>query len=244
MLQVLMPMGGLGQRFRNAGFATPKPLIPVDGVPMFRRALASFAPYPGERSLTVVVRQDDDERNGISALIREADPAATIVPLTRDTRGAVESALEARDVLDPAAPLVVMDCDIAFVSPDYFSTIDREPAFDGVLLSFASSEPRYSYVEVDTEGLAVRTAEKDPISRHALMGAYYFRRADLFFEAGDRLMARQISQDMKEYYMSLAFNELITSGRRVAVASGDFFCFGTPEELEYYRATGNPVADG
>ena len=241
MLQVLMPMGGLGQRFRDAGFTTPKPLIEVDGVPMFRRALTSFEPYPGERSLTVVVRQDDDASNGISALIQEAHPGATVVPLTRNTRGAVESALEARAVLDRDQPLVVMDCDIAFDSPEYFRTITEREDVDGVLLSFRSDQPRYSYVEVSPEGLAVRTAEKDPISPHALMGAYFFRRAGLFIDAGDRLMSRPIGADMKEYYMSLAFNELIAAGRRVAVASGDFYSFGTPDELAAYRATGAPT---
>ena len=46
-LQVLMPMGGLGQRFRDVGVFTPKPLIEVGGIPMFKRALRSLAARAG-----------------------------------------------------------------------------------------------------------------------------------------------------------------------------------------------------
>jgi CTP:phosphocholine cytidylyltransferase-like protein len=37
-----MPVGGLGERFTRARFSTPKPLIVVDGAPMFKRARASL----------------------------------------------------------------------------------------------------------------------------------------------------------------------------------------------------------
>ena len=33
-LQIVIPMAGRGSRFANAGYTTPKPLIPVGGRPM------------------------------------------------------------------------------------------------------------------------------------------------------------------------------------------------------------------
>ena len=117
-LQVLMPMGGLGTRFRKVGITTPKPLIEVGGVPMFQRALASFAPWTGEKTVTVVVREDNDREFDLARQVVAAEPSADIVLLDHDTRGAVETCLEARDRLDPDQPLVIMDCDIAFDSPE------------------------------------------------------------------------------------------------------------------------------
>ncbi len=122
-LQVLMPMGGLGTRFRKVGVTTPKPLIEVGGVPMFQRALASFAPWTGEKTVTVVVREDNDREFDLARRVVAAEPSADIVLLDHDTRGAVETCLEARDRLDPGQPLVVMDCDIAFDSPEYFRVL-------------------------------------------------------------------------------------------------------------------------
>lgn len=244
VLQVLMPMGGLGTRFRTVGVTTPKPLIEVDGAPMFRRALRSLDPWAGPRTVTVVVRTDDDTRHGLAARVREAEPSASVVLLDHDTRGAVETCLVARDQLDPDEPLVIMDCDIAFDSPDWFATMERAVArrqLDAVLLSFRSAEPRYSFAEVGEDGLVRRTAEKQAISTDALMGVYAFSTAHAFLEAADRLMERQIGAAMPEYYVSLVFNELIASGRRVGLAHGDFYSFGTPEELSAYLATGKPV---
>ena len=243
-LQVLMPMGGLGTRFRKVGVSTPKPLIEVGGIPMFQRALRSFDPWQGDKSVTVVVREDNDREYGLAGRVVAAEPSARIVLLDHDTRGAVETCLEARDHLEPDQPLVIMDCDIAFDSPEYFrvlaAAVERRDV-DGLLLSFRSTEPRYSFAEVGPDGLVVRTAEKQAISSDALMGVYSFTSARVFLEAADRLMAKQIGAAMPEYYVSLLFNELIASGRRVGLVRGDFYCFGTPEELAAFEATGEPV---
>jgi NDP-sugar pyrophosphorylase family protein len=243
-LQVLMPMGGLGTRFRKVGITTPKPLIEVDGAPMFQRALRSFAPWAGDKQVVVVVRADDDAEHGLARQVLGVEPTADVVLLDHDTRGAVETCLEARDRLDPDLPLVIMDCDIAFDSPEYFRVLGeavRSQDVDGLLLSFSSTEPRYSFAEVGPDGIVVRTAEKQAISSDALMGVYSFTSARVFLEAADRLMAKQIDAAMPEYYVSLVFNELISSGRRVGLVRGDFYCFGTPEELAAYQATGRPV---
>jgi NDP-sugar pyrophosphorylase family protein len=243
-LQVLMPMGGLGTRFRKVGVTTPKPLIEVDGVPMFQRALASLAPWPGDRAVTVVVRADDDAEHGLARRVLQAEPSASIVLLDHDTGGAVETCLEARTRLDPDQPLVIMDCDIAFDSEEYFQVLGaavETGSLDALLLSFSSTEPRYSFAEVGPDGLVVRTAEKQPISSDALLGVYSFARAGVSLDAADRLMERQLGAAMPEYYVSLVYNLLVESGLRVGLVRGLFYCFGTPEELAAYVATGAPV---
>ena len=112
---------------------------------------------------------------------------------------------------------------------------------DGLLLSFASTDPRYSFAEVGPDGLVVRTAEKRAISAAALMGAYFFTRAGDFVRAGEQLVREQLSSAMPEYYVSLAFNTLLASGARIGLVHGDFYCFGTPEELAAFVETGAPV---
>ena len=82
----------------------------------------------------------------------DAEPGADIVLLHADTRGAVETCLQARDRLDPDQPLVIIDCDIAFDSPAWSAALAgavERGDLDGLLLSFRSTEPRYSFAEVD-----------------------------------------------------------------------------------------------
>ena len=35
-IKLIMPMAGEGNRFKEKGYDTPKPLVPVKGIPMFQ----------------------------------------------------------------------------------------------------------------------------------------------------------------------------------------------------------------
>ncbi|NTU72765.1 NTP transferase domain-containing protein [Candidatus Roizmanbacteria bacterium] len=236
-LQILLPMGGLGQRFRDAGYLTPKPLIDVNGRPMFRKALSSYDAYPGEKSYIFIIRKDTDDEYGLSEQIKNTLPEAQIKVLDHNTRGSVETCLIAEDIIDPTQPLVIMDCDIAFISKAYFAAINQaisDGRYDGLLLSFRSTDPRYSFAEIDEDNIVIRTAEKNPISNHALMGAYFFTKASYFIEAAHSLLSVPLSETMKEYYVSLIYNLIINQKKRIGLIEGIFYCFGTPEELNSY----------
>jgi dTDP-glucose pyrophosphorylase len=231
-------MGGLGSRFQQMGIKTPKPLIPIDGKPMFMRALQSFAPTNVARSI-FVIRRDQDEEYHLGSRLREENPDVKIAVLDHDTRGPVETCLAARDLIDPSLPITVADCDIYFASEKYFETIDEvdQSDIEGILLTFDSSDPRYSYAEIDSQTkLVVRTAEKKVISHHALLGGYFFKRGQLFLDLADEFLQKGLN-GLKEFYLSQLFNMIIASGGRVTTAGVDrMFIFGTPEELAAYRS--------
>ena len=237
-LQILMPMGGLGQRFRDAGIDTPKPLIPVLGTPMFKRALASFDAYDGEKIHIFVIRKDTDDEYSLAKQITELLPDAKIKILDHNTQGAVETCLVAEDYINPDLPLVIMDCDIAFDGSEYFEKINEElngiDSYEGILLSFDSNDARYSFAAVNDHGLVTKTAEKIAISNNALMGAYFFTKGSTFLDAANQLLSQPISETMREYYVSLIYNILIQEGKKIGLAKGNFYCFGTPEELDRF----------
>lgn len=242
-LQVLMPMGGLGSRFAKAGYKTPKPLINVDGRPMFLKAISSFDNIAAPKTFTFVIRQEHVDQFSIDRLITDALPGAIIVVIPKLTRGAAETALQAYPKLNPDDGLVVMDCDLYFESPAYDIIVNQgltEDGIDGALVTFSSSDPRYSYAETNKEGDVTRTAEKDPISNKALIGAYFFSRADSFKRAADELLSIPISDTMQEYYMSLVYNSLLRDNLVIKAAPSEVFhSFGTPEELNVYRGANN-----
>jgi len=236
-LQILIPMGGLGQRFRDAGYNTPKPLIDVNGVPMFKKALAAYDSYTDDKTYIFVIRKDTDDEYGIAKQILDILPNAKIKILDHNTRGAVETCLIAEEFINPNLPLVIMDCDISFDSKNYFELIKEainKETYDGLLLSFESNNPRYSFAEINEDNIVIRTAEKVAISNNALMGAYFFTKASSFLNAAHQLLNNEISESMKEYYVSLIYNILIEENKKVGLAKGTFYCFGTPEELQSY----------
>lgn len=236
-LQVLMPMGGLGSRFTKLGYKTPKPLIEVDGKPMFMRALDSFSKITNIQHI-FVIRKEHDLAYNLSKRIKDQLPNAKISILDHDTKGAVETCLIAEGFIDDNLPITIADCDIYFESTTYFKKINNlqnSDTIDAMLLTFPSSDARYSYVELDGSDKAIRTAEKVVISNHAILGGYFFKSGKLFKETAKEFMESGLPVGLKEFYMSHIFNILIKKGNTISIADIDIMhIFGTPDELNAY----------
>lgn len=231
-----MPMAGLGSRFVKEGYRTPKPLINVDGKAMFLKALDSVSPFKADLSLTCVIRDDNELRHNLAKLILEDFPKANVINLSKVTRGACETALEAKDFLDASLPLLILDCDLYFESEDFveiFNTGEFQ-RYDGILISFHSDNSRYSYV-IAEEGIARETAEKKVISGQALVGSYFWRKAGDFIKYGEESLELDIDNDHPEYYVSNAIQCAIEAGLKFLVLPGKFDSYGTPLELRKYE---------
>lgn len=239
-LHVIMPMAGEGSRFVREGWTTPKPLIELEGVPLFLRAIGSVEIEGVPMRHSLVVRQEHIDRYGIDRRIRECLPEANIFSVVQTTRGAVETCLKAEEALKSDEGVVVLDCDLEFRSRQYAEYVreklsqSEDEADGGVLVSFDSDKPRYSYAAVDERMRVTKTAEKEVISRHALCGAYFFSTARGFLGAAHRLM-NETAFDKPEYYVSLLYNYLLRDGETVRLATLDEYrSYGTPEELKRY----------
>lgn len=239
-LHIIMPMAGEGTRFSKAGWTTPKPLIELRGVPLFRRAIDSVAIEGVEMKYSFIVRQEHIDKQHIDKLIKEIQPDANVFSVLKTTRGAVETCLVAESAIDDEDAVVVMDCDLEFRSEGYNElvanalSVSADEADGGALVSFESDNPRYSYALVDDEDRVLRTAEKDPISTHALCGAYFFGSGKDF-----KRIAHQLLEDgthgKAEFYVSLLYNYLLDEGKVIRLATmEEYYSYGTPEELLFY----------
>ena len=236
-LHIIMPMAGEGSRFAKAGWKTPKPLIELKGIPLFQRAISSVAIDGVDMKYSFIVRQEHIDNQHIDQLIKDILPEARIFSVKKTTRGAVETCLVAEAGIDDDDAIVVMDCDLEFRSIAYNKlvsdalSVPAGEADGGALVSFKSDNPRYSYAQVDDQGCVIRTAEKEPISNHALCGAYFFGSGKDF-----KRIAHQLLDDgthgKAEFYVSLLYNYLLAEGKTVRLAMmEEYHSYGTPEEL-------------
>jgi dTDP-glucose pyrophosphorylase len=237
MVSVIMPMAGLGSRFAAVGEARPKPVISVAGVPMFQVALGSVLAELPDAQTVCVVLDEHRMRGGMADLLSRVDPTVRIAVVPHLTGGALETCLaSAPYIADLSAPVIVLDCDIAFMSPPYFDRIRAmHSGLDdsaGLLLSFRSRDPQYSYAEVADGNRVLRAAEKRPISDRALIGAYGFRSAHAFFEVARGIVARNERSGNGEFYVSSAFNQLLAGGGIVRIVDvQQYWSMGTPQAL-------------
>lgn len=231
-LHLIMPMGGHGSRFFNNGYVTPKPLLEIHKKPFFYWAIQSLKKFIPLASLTCVVLQEHIDQFQIDENIKTYFPEANIIVIPQVLKGAVLTCMEGICQIPENEPILFNDCDHAFLSKDFYDFCINEgfDSLDGALLSFESNEPKFSYLECDKNGMVLRTVEKEPISTHAICGAYYFRNKKLFKTA----VAEYLSHcNYSEYYVSGVYNELIKMNKRI----GYFFLdkhitFGTPDEYQ------------
>jgi dTDP-glucose pyrophosphorylase len=241
-LHIILPMAGRGSRFANAGFTTPKPLIKVDGIPMFLKALSSLDSIKADVLYTIIIRKEHDEKYDLKELLIKSLPSANIVISDEEPRGAVVDALKAKPYIEATDLVTVMDCDLWFQSSSYNKMV--EDVLEGIsniaggVLTFQADNPRYSYAKFGADNIVTETAEKKVISDHAMTGAYFFASAKEFIHSADILLQRPTNPEMPEYFISFLYNILIDEGKKIQAAIVDKFAsFGTPEELAAYESS-------
>ena len=239
-LHIVMPVAGEGSRFLKEGWTTPKPLIELNGQPLFKHAISSVTDKDIQMKYSFIVRQEHIDKYQIDKGIRSFLPEANLFSVVKTTRGAVETCLIAENAIADDDAVIVMDCDLEFRSKKFMEIIKQilnkpiEEATGGALVSFESNEPRYSYAALGEDGFVARTAEKEVISNHALCGAYFFASGRRFKQIAHLLLAEP-AFTKPEYYVSLLFNYLLKDGEKVWLAPmEEYYSYGTPEELKRY----------
>jgi NDP-sugar pyrophosphorylase family protein len=244
-LHSILPMAGRGSRFAEAGFTLPKPLIPVDGQPMFKKALASLEGIGTKQRHTVILRKEHDQKYDLGSRIAAELPSANIVITDEPPTGALRDAYRARPYIKDDEGILIMDCDIAIKSAAYFSALRANLmgclAMDAAVMVFESDRPLYTYAQIDDDGRVVTTAEKKVISSHAIAGGHYISNLEVFDKAAQAVLARPLDERHPEYYVSYIYNEIINAGGLIMSWPGEFTSFGTPQELTAYEAAHYPA---
>ncbi len=240
-LSIIIPMAGAGRRFAEAGYAEPKPLIPVRGVPMIRLVIANLRPRRPHR-FVFVVQAALLSVHGLGRHLAEWAPGCTVVALDALTQGAACTVLAGIDQVSPEAPLLIANCDQwVEAAIDEFLDAAEAPGLDGLIMTMAASDPKWSFVGRGPDGLIARVAEKQPISDEATVGLYHFARAGDFAAAARAMIAAE-ERVNGEFYVAPVYNRLIAAGARiggwpVGTVGAGMHGLGTPDDLTAFLAS-------
>lgn len=244
MLNIVLPIAGRGSRFATAGYAQPKPLIPVHGEPMIAAVVRNVRPNRPHRFIFVALAEHL-EHAGMRTALTVAAPGCLIVPVERVTDGAACTVLLARAHIDTSDPLMLANSDqwVDLDIDDYLNTIERQRA-DGLIMTMKADDPKWSFVGLDRSNLVTRVVEKEVISHEATVGVYNFRRGSDFVRAADRMIARNLRVN-NEFYVAPVYNELIEDGARIAIYNvgregAGMYGLGIPSDLEQFLS--NPIS--
>ena len=243
-MRLVVPMAGLGERFQRAGYALPKPLIPVLGRPMIARVLERFR---GVEDALLIVRQDvfAAHHAALRAIGEAAPMPVRFATVETHRMGPVHSLRLAADALD-ARPTIVSMCDqdapfdlAAFAA--WFAD------WDAALVAYRGWHPHRvgapAYAHARADGPRVSAVREkgsftdDPV-RHeepCSNGVYAFRRGvDTIALAESLTEADAIGG---EHYVSQLCDRAAREGRRVGLWETSLFAqWGTPDDLARYEA--------
>ncbi len=236
--QVLMPMAGLGSRFSEIT-SVPKPLIPVNGLPMFRAALDSLPKAPK----TVLVGLE-----AISPRLKAQLPKnGSLVSLKETPPGQALSTEAGLSDLDPNGDVVVSSCDHGIVldpyawkqfrsSPDCDAAIFTVTGFPGV-----TARPQaFAYVvpKIDSgrfplvEKVSVKKSVSDQPSLDSLLVGTFWFKSPSVLKSGIEELKKQNLRVNGELYLDSIFDLLSKMGFKVRMIPLEgYIGWGDPDSL-------------
>jgi capsule biosynthesis phosphatase len=231
----MIPMNGLGNRFRDEGYIMPKPLINVLGKPMLFWLLDGLNLNEVDEIIIPYTSVLDgfDFQNQLKDRYRDAN--FKFLPLSYPTRGAAETVQVALDNLDDsslARPIMLLDCD-TFYGEDIVAAYLKSTS-PHLIFYFEDKQERpiYSYISI-TDGMVKDIAEKKKISDYANCGVYCFGSGSVLKEYCGIVLNLNLEQN-GELYISSVYKAMIGHEEIAAARVQDFHCVGTPTQLKTF----------
>ena len=252
-LHIIMPMAGEGSRFKEAGYDVPKPLIKFEGKELYRHALDSIDIMKwddyvkmNDIKYTFIVRKEFITDYNIDKEIKKYYPNANILFVEKTTRGALETLMLARDLIDDEDYVVSLDCDIKFICDNYVREIWNRLMYDSfipMVLTFYSKNPIYSFIHPINTHYGDHLEEKNQISTYAIGGCYCLGTGKNLKLASEQYIKdfEYGVIDSKELYISGVYNyimNIIKANTEIVDMNlhwDHYWSFGTPYDLEHYN---------
>ena len=230
---VLIPLGGLGTRFKKLGYKLPKPLINVMGKPILFWLIDNLDLSSIDH--IVIPYNFELEKFRFEDLLKKKYPSLNFlfIKLLEDTRGAAETifiALENLKIEDK--PIICLDGDNF-----YLDNIISKWNGDNCVFSFndESDSEIYSYIKLNNE-IIVDIVEKKKISNFANTGGYGFSSWMTLKNYCKKIIDNNIMQK-DEFYTSTVIKEMIKDKYNFypkIVNNEKFICLGTPFHVRIF----------
>ena len=209
-MNIIIPIGGIGQRFKDEGYDMPKPLINVLGKPMIYNVINSLK-IENTDKIHIIYHNHLKEFN-FENLIKFWFPNKNISFTSLDylTKGASETVLKGLETFthdELEENILILDCD-TFYNEDI---INKYKSCDNKNVVFyfndTTPEPIFSYITLENENI-IDIKEKIKISNNANTGAYGFKSGNIL-----KKYCSDILNLEKEPYISYIYNKMIKDVR-------------------------------
>ena len=238
-MKVIIPAAGIGQRFLDAGYKQPKPLLLADGIPFARHVANMFSPSD---DFVFVCNEDHLKSTEMCSIVESVGHVVSIKP---HTLGPVHSVLAASEFIEDDEPVAVCYCDFyEWWDYQHFKGAVNKSGCDAAVTAYTGFHPHllgnglYASMKVEN-GWMLECREKHSFTENKMdsfhqTGKFYFSSGSLMKRFFNDVKERNIVVN-GEFYISVATQAMVEAGLKVMVYPVEHFLqWGTPHDLEEY----------
>jgi len=240
-MKVLIPIAGKSSFFDDKNSPFSKPLVEIKGKSMIQHVIENLSSINDDFEFIFIVNSEDCKKFHLHNILRLLSEKCSVVKVNEETKGALCSILLGIKHINSKEELIIcngdqiIDCDFNEVLSSF-----RKKESDVGLITFNSVHPRWSYIRYDDNKNVVETAEKRPLSKHAIAGFYYFRQG-LDFIKGAMKSIQKGSDINGMYYIAPSINQLILKNKKITafeIVSEKYQSFYSPQKIREYENEG------
>ncbi len=244
-MQIIIPMSGLGKRFKDAGYKDIKPLIKVHGKPIIEWVVEMF---PGMHDFIFICRQEHLDETPLESELKRISPSGEIVGIEAHKLGPVYAVSKVFDLIQDDEEVITNYCDF-YQDWDFghFQKTVKDRGCEGAIPCYTGFHPHllhpenfYASCKKGTNNGLIEIKEKfsfeaDKTKAWHSGGTYYFSKGAYVKKYFNQLMDEGLALN-GEYYISLVYNLMVKDGLDVLVYDQvPHFCqWGTPKDLEEF----------
>jgi dTDP-glucose pyrophosphorylase len=237
MINILIPLAGTNQFFNESEYPYPKPLIEINNKTMIELVINNFNNIKEEKQFIFIVNSDDCKKYHLDNVLNLlTNHNCKIIKIDNETKGAACSAMMAIEYINNDSPLIIANSDQLF-DDNLEDIISSFEDVDGGVVSFDSVHPRWSYARVNDENYIIETAEKRPLSKHAIAGFFYFKKGEDFIKSAMNMIKKDANINGL-YYISPTLNEMVLNNKKLIIKTinnDKYHTFYTPQKIQEYE---------
>ena len=240
-MNIIIPLGGKGERFSKNGYTQPKPLIPIFEKKMIDYVIDNLN-ITNEDKIFIIYNSKLDNYN-FSNYIKTKYSFINLIKIN-DTKGAVETLfLGINDIINNDSineysyndKCLILDCD-TFYTQDIINIFKNSNDNMVFYTKNYDKEVIYSYIELNEESKILNIREKEKISDNANTGAYAFTDINLLYQYCKYVLDNNITFN-NEPYTSCVISEMLNKNiifKGHELKDTTVFSLGTPLAVKTY----------
>ena len=237
---IILPMAGLGMRFKKNNFGTIKPLIKVDNQCILEKSISKL---PNSKNKLIILKREIYERySNLRKLIKKNNFKSLL--LDKNTLGQADTCYRAKEFINNNQDVFIHSCDyILRFSKEKFFNLKKNS--DVVIFTYKlksriiNNYSDFAYCSLGQNQNVLNIKEKklisnDPANDQMVVGTFWFKKAKNFFTSCE-IAKRKNFYINKELYVANNINILIKKKLKVKFFEVDFWInFGDVYDFNSY----------